>query len=385
MKRRTHESLARTRGVCGFSRPQAISTMRRDAGTPRRAMEQPKRFKELKIQTVCLIVVTAFVIGISLYLLRPILVPFTLAVFLAFILSPLLDLQVRKLHLPRYIALAVTLVLGFAVLSVFSGLIVTSMTRFANNADDYEQKVEGLVQDSAVWLRDTLGFEEDEDFTATSFFPADFLELLLGRAASAITGIVSQGVLVLLFVIFLLLGRTTPTRPLTGTPLEIEGSVKQYLITKVIVSAMTGFVTYLILNFLSIPYAMAFGAFAFLLNFIPSIGSMIATFLPLPIILPELGESITTLQALMAIVLPGAVQFTIGNIIEPKLMGDSLDLHPVVILLALIFWGMIWGPIGMLLAAPLTAITKIVLSKIEVTAPIADLLAGRLESLYAEI
>jgi AI-2 transport protein TqsA len=79
-----------------------------------------------------------------------------------------------------------------------------------------------------------------------------------------------------------------------------------------------------------------------------------------------------------AIVIPGAIQFTIGNVIEPKLMGDGLDLHPLSILLALIFWGMIWGPVGMLMAAPMTAIMRIILARFETTGPAAELLAGRL-------
>lgn len=344
-------------------------------------MDRPKRFAEFKIQTVCLIIVTAFVIGVSLYLLRPILVPFTLAVFLAFILSPLLDLQVRRLRVPRYVALLTTLVLGFVILSILSGLVVTSMTNLANNADEYEEKVQNLLQTTIDELPlERMGFKGERSLKPASLLPENFIELVLDRATSAIVGVVSQGILVLLFVIFLLLGRATPTRPLTGAAFEVESSVKQYVITKVIVSAITGFLTYLILNFLGIRFAMAFGGFAFMLNFIPNIGSIIATFLPLPVVL--LMPDISYTKIILSIVLPGSVQFTVGNIVEPKLMGDSLDLHPVVILLALIFWGMIWGPIGMLLAAPLTAITKIVLSKIEVTAPIADMLAGRLDTLY---
>ena len=84
---------------------------------------------------------------------------------------------------------------------------------------------------------------------------------------------------------------------------------------------------------------------------------------------------------ILAIALPGTIQFIVGNLVEPKFLGDSLDLHPVVILMALIFWGMIWGPIGMLLAAPLTAITKIVLSKIEVTQPLAEAFTGKIDGL----
>ena len=82
---------------------------------------------------------------------------------------------------------------------------------------------------------------------------------------------------------------------------------------------------------------------------------------------------------ILALAIPGALQFAVGSLIEPKIMGESLDLHPVVILLGLIFFGMIWGIVGMILATPIVAVTKIVLDRIDVTAPVGRLLAGKLE------
>jgi AI-2 transport protein TqsA len=84
---------------------------------------------------------------------------------------------------------------------------------------------------------------------------------------------------------------------------------------------------------------------------------------------------------ILAIALPGLVQFVLGNIIQPRIMGKSFDLHPVVIMMALIFWGMLWGIVGMFLATPLTAILKIILQRSPQTAPLADLLGGRLGAL----
>jgi AI-2 transport protein TqsA len=113
-----------------------------------------------------------------------------------------------------------------------------------------------------------------------------------------------------------------------------------------------------------------------LLNFIPNLGSIIATLLPLPVVLMNPEVSSTT--AVLAFVLPALIQFTIGNVIEPNVMGSSLELHPVTILLALVLWGTIWGIVGMLLATPITAAMKILFERLELTAPVANLLAGRL-------
>ncbi len=82
---------------------------------------------------------------------------------------------------------------------------------------------------------------------------------------------------------------------------------------------------------------------------------------------------------ILAIAIPGAIQFGIGSLLEPKVMGRSLDLHPVVVLLGLIFFGMIWGIVGMILATPIVAVTKIILERIDETAPVAELLAGRMD------
>ena len=122
--------------------------------------------------------------------------------------------------------------------------------------------------------------------------------------------------------------------------------------------------------------ALVFGVLAFLLNFIPSIGSVISTLLPLPVIF--LSEEMSDAAKVLAIAIPGGLQFAIGSILEPKVMGESLDLHPVVVLLGLIFFGMIWGIVGMILATPMVAVLRIVLERIEMTAPVGNVLAGRL-------
>ncbi len=120
-----------------------------------------------------------------------------------------------------------------------------------------------------------------------------------------------------------------------------------------------------------------FAILTVLLNFIPNFGSVIATLLPIPVLLLQYGLG---WQTMTVITLLFAIQFCIGNLVEPKMMGESLDLHPVTILLFLMFWGLVWGLPGMFLAVPITAILKIILSRIETTLPLSELLAGRLPS-----
>ena len=143
---------------------------------------------------------------------------------------------------------------------------------------------------------------------------------------------------------------------------------------KFFVSATTGILVGVILYVMGLELALVFGVLAFLLNFIPNIGSVIATLLPIPVALVQF-DSLATVG--LVVLLPGAVQITIGNLIEPKIMGDGLDLSPVTILLSLVLWGLMWGIVGMLLAAPITAVLRIVLQHFETTRPLGEILAGR--------
>ena len=136
----------------------------------------------------------------------------------------------------------------------------------------------------------------------------------------------------------------------------------------------TGVLIGVILTFFSVDLAIMFAIFTVLLNFIPSVGSIVATLLPVPVLFFQYGLH---WQFVCILILIALVQLLIGNIIEPKLLGDSMGLHPITILGFLVFWGLAWGVAGMFLAVPITVILKIILHKIEPTRPVAELMAGR--------
>ena len=223
--------------------------------------------------------------------------------------------------------------------------------------------------------------------------------------AGKMVTILSQGLLVLLFAVFLLFGRT-PNVVRSEVYGEIDRNIRSYLGVKVALSAATGIGVWIALRLLAEDgsdferLALVFGILAFLLNFIPSIGSIIATLLPLPFALADVVSNAAVgpwnpddLQpvwdnlggglfwVLLVLAIPGAVQTVIGNVLEPKLMGEGLQLHPITILLTLALWGLLWGPIGMLLATPMTSIIRIVLMRFEITRPVGRLLAGELPEL----
>ncbi len=331
---------------------------------------------EQRIQTVCLLILAGTAIGAALEWLQPVVVPFVLALFLRLVLDPVVAFQRDRLRIPGAVAVVTTLFLGIAAFFLIGGTLAAAVSEFSANAGRYQAGLENLVDRvlRAVPLK-ALGIEPGAQMDVMSLVPVGATRTVLMQVSGSLFAILSKTTLVFLFLLFLLVGSSSARPPLTGIRAEVDNRVKRYVVAKVFVSALTGFLVYAILAVLDVDFARSFGAFAFLLNFIPSVGSIISSLLPLPVVL--LAPDVTALRVVLAIGLPALVQFVIGNIVEPRLMGGSLDLHPITILLALIFWGMIWGVVGMFLAVPITAVVKLALERIEITAPVADLLAGR--------
>ena len=343
-------------------------------------MSQEHIDAEVRVQTVCLVILASVATAFALYWLAPVLIPFVLALFISMGLAMCVDWLVRRVSVPRALALPVTLVLGIGALLGLGALISASVAQLAENVPQYAEQLGQLIDRTAALLPAELAELVGDRTTAFREIPVASVGGVLASTTNAVLNLLSKSLLVLIFVIFLLLGGSRSDRQ--GTFGEIRRSVESYLLSKVIISAATGLLVGITLIVLDIPLAMAFGVLAFLLNFIPNVGSLIATLLPLPVVI--VSPDVSSGAAAAAILVPAAIQGTMGNAIEPKFMGDSLDLHPIVILISLIFWGMLWGIVGMLLATPITAILKLFLAKFDGSRPVSELLAGRLDMLDAD-
>ncbi len=331
---------------------------------------------ERRVQTICLVVLATVAAGLALRWLRTALIPFVLALFVALGLSLCVEWLVERLRVPRWLALPVTLVIGIGLLSSLGGLVGATLSELADNAPAYVKQVELMIDRAASVLPEELVARIGERGAELREIPVSTVGGLLATTTNALLGVLSQSFLVLIFVTFLLLGGFSKQSETESTLAAVRRGIERYLVSKVIISAITGFLVGSVLTLLGVPLAMTFGVLAFLLNFIPNVGSVVATLLPLPIVV--VSPEVSGPAALAAIALPGAIQLAVGSLVEPWWMGDSLDLHPVAILLSLIFWGMLWGVVGMFLATPITAGLKLILEKFEGSAPLAELLAGRL-------
>lgn len=338
-------------------------------------LNEPISAIEVRVQTVCLVILATIATAAALYWLRPVMIPFVLALFIALGLDMVRDQLIRRARVPQRLALPVTLISGLLAMAGLGAVVSTSLDQLSQNASVYTEQLEKMIEQTLALLPGPLREAAAAlDLKALTNIPVSSVTGLLGRTTSAIATLLSQSLLVSIFVLFLVLGGPT-TETHEGTWGQVVSRVQTYLLSKILVSAVTGLLVGLTLLLLDIPLAMVFGLLAFLLNFIPNIGSAIATLLPLPVLLVD--PNVSSLAAILAMVLPLAIQTVMGNVVEPRLMGDSLDLHPITILMSLIFWGMLWGIVGMLLATPITAVIKIFLERFEGSRPVAELMAGR--------
>ncbi len=206
-----------------------------------------------------------------------------------------------------------------------------------------------------------------------------YIPAILRGSISTLQTFFSFSVLVLLFCVFILMGRDPLVKVRNEIYNEVEFSIQKYLNIKFFISFITGFSIYIVFLCLGAPMAFMFGVLAFVLNFIPSIGSIIATILPIPILMLTMDISHTGL--FIAFFVPCLIQMFFGNFLDPKMQGEGLRLHPVTILLALGYFGVVWGIFGMLLAAPLTAALRVILLEFQMTRWIAQLMGGEMPSM----
>ena len=322
-------------------------------------------------RTVSLMVLAAVAMAAALIYTRGVMIPFVLALFVSYIVSPLMEFMESRLRCPRGLSIVMALLVVLVVMTMFVLLIMTSARGLTESAHFYRERLASVAA-SVLSIFDLLEIDLGQATLLEGLKQFPILSMV-GSTASSVVAFVSNGILVLIFVVFLLFGRSVRRRE--GIYQEINTKVRRYLITKFVTSATTGILVGLCLTVLDLDLALLFGVLAFFLNFIPSVGSIISTLLPLPLAIVQFNSWI---PIILVIALPGAVQMVIGNIIEPKILGEGLDLHPVTVLFALVFWGLIWGLVGMLLATPITAMVRIVLDRFETTRFIAEIMTGRL-------
>jgi len=330
-----------------------------------------KRRENTWLVTGSLVILAGVALAAALRYTREVMIPFVLAVFIVSLVSPVLDFQVLRLRLPRSVAVVISMLIVMVIIAVVCLLIAEAIQTIVATAGRYSADFASLAERAFVRMKD-WGIELDQAKIVTDLRRR--IPNLVTNTIGTVFGFLSSALFVYIFVLFLLAGRN-PHIVHTGVYADIDQKIRRYVATKVAVSILTGVLVWAALVMIGLELAEVFGILAFILNFIPSIGSVVSTLLPIPIAVAQFQDP---WHVVLVVAVPGAIQMIIGNVLEPKFMGEGLNLHPVTILLALSFWGLLWGVTGMFLAAPMTAVIRIILMQFDTLKPIGNLLAGEL-------
>lgn len=323
------------------------------------------------VSTACFVIIVA-----GMQAATSLLVPFLLAAFLAIICMPPMTWLIRHRVSPIAAVLIITVALLLASILI-GGFVGASISDFSDNLPLYQEKLKTLTSEWLLML-ESHGIVVDTSHLMQNFDPSVAMSLA-GKLLSGFGHAMANTFLILFTVILLLLeGAALPGKwkmmgdqaPSTDHFKRFVDSVNAYLTIKGWVSLVTGVLTTIWLSILGVDYALLWGLIAFLFHFVPNIGVLIAAVPPVLLALVQLGPG----AALAAAAGYGVINAIMGNIVEPKFMGEGVGLSTLVVFLSLVFWGWILGPVGMLLSVPLTMIVKLALETDEKTRWLAILL-----------
>jgi AI-2 transport protein TqsA len=319
----------------------------------------------------------------GLYFFREILAPFALAVFLWLIMDGFSNAirRATRFVVPRPAALFFAVVVVFAIAAIATAVIANSAADFARRGQDYIRRVDEVI----VQLYAIMHLAQEPP--TVSVFLSDLnIGRFFAQLANAVQGVASHAVFVFIYVVFLFAAQATfpqkmdiiftdpddreRMREMIG---RVRASMERYLAVQTFVSLLTAATCYFTLNFLGLDNALFWAFLIFLFNYIPTVGSIVATILP---VLFALVQYTTLWQPAAVLVGVGFWQFLIGNFVQPRMQGENLNLATIVVLLGLVIWGAIWGLPGMFLSSPLTVTVMLLLAQSESTRWIAVLLSA---------
>lgn len=352
------------------------------------------------------VVIGISVIAMVLRELSHIFIPFVIAYILFFFFSPANDF-LRKKHFPLFAVILIDLLFISIIFWIASSFVIGSFLKFGDQAPDYFTKLNKVVTNTASSLHIKAPFFRY--FSIQRLISRIDYQGLAGGIFSSTFSIIGNILFILFFYIFIVTGHTTTYNAIKnrfvykrvkpglkemerkyrtsqavpnpdfdqwmGDQLNIEKheqeeklantfraiteQIQRYIILKIALNLSAGIIVWIFMSILGVDFPIIWGLFTFIFNFIPTIGSAIALIFPVTMALLQFGS--LTYALLIALIL-AAIQTLFFNLLEPNLIGKKLNLNPLLILMAVLIWGYIWGIIGMLLAVPLTAIIKIIIT-----------------------
>lgn len=326
--------------------------------------------KVAPINNICLMILAATAATIILVYTKVMLMPFVIALFISMVASTLAENLKRKWKVPYVLGLVIGFAAFLALIILSVLFISSSIESFIAGADIYSERVSDTI-DWFLLSAQKYGIKMNAEFVTETVSKLPIFNVVKSLGGTLVS-ILTNLMLITLFLIFIFMGKAAEDKPaLVG---NIQRQISFYLIVKIFVSLLAAGFTWIVLASIKTELASMLAVLTFVLNFIPNIGPFISTLLPMPVLFLQYGFD---WHILLALILLTAIHFVIGNILETKWLGKGMDLDPIIVIASLLFWALVWGIMGALLAVPLTAIIKMALERNETTKPLANLLAGK--------
>ncbi|HOE55436.1 MAG TPA: AI-2E family transporter [Candidatus Cloacimonas acidaminovorans] len=335
--------------------------------------------KELRWIRILLLIIALAVVASILKTLKSIFIPLIFSIFLLFLFAPLIN-YLKKHKVPMVLILLITLV----IIAVFLGLVIlliyAASNSLINGLPRYEDKFNELIAKGTEYLQNlasnwNINTENISIANIAQIISSGFISIpqFISNTVNTLVSIIQNIFLIIFFLIFLLLEiDKLPLRLRKATSKlskeqtldilqNIEKQIQNYLTIRTLVNLSAALLCMLWMLIFGVDFILVCGILLFVLDFIPDVGSVISSAIPILIYLLQSGFSFLWLIFALLIV---ATQMLIGNIIEPKLQGVQLNLTPIMVLVSLIFWGWLWGIVGMLICVPLTSAINIILKQV---------------------
>jgi predicted PurR-regulated permease PerM len=325
------------------------------------------------------IIISIVAVVFILRTLQGIFVPLILAIFLSYLFAPVVEFLARY-RIPRVATLFILLAVFTVAGTFFIQNLIGNVREFIALWPIVESRVLGML---TGFLRQYFNIEAEN---LMEVFQSARVQDLLSSLLNVSLSFIGKGLLTLIFLLFIYLsyhnypmllrkafepGKVREIEAVLG---NINEQITSYFIIKTLISAGTGLLTGVTCALIGIRFPVLWGALAFLLNYIPYIGSLVAVVFPVLLSVLQFPDSYLPLVAFISLL---GIQVFMGNYLDPEMMGNRFNLSPIIIIFSLFFWAYVWGVVGAFIAVPTMAIIKIILQNLDETKPIAVMMSKR--------
>lgn len=329
-----------------------------------------------------------FIIMSTIWILiiaQNIIIPLVLAIIIWFIVKEIREffdkIKWIEKNIPRWAKTGLAFVLIIIVISFSISILTSNINDLKNSISLYEKNADKILQ-----KLDSILNVDTNKILSDFFIDFDF-SYVAKYTINSISSTFNTLFMIIIYALFIFMEESVSSNKLKyiySKPssyikakellIDIDKSIGSYITLKTFVSIITGTLSYFVLLAIGIDAPLFWGFLIFILNYIPTVGSLIATLFPTTIALFQFGE---LTPAILTLFFVGFIQILVGNILEPKIVGNSLNVSSLVVILSLTVWGSIWGVFGMVISVPITVVLIIILSRFENTKNIAILLSEK--------